>query len=169
MVLEDAGRVLGPPCAAAAAGLTRDGAGYAPPMANGQPGTLVRLSDTGETVADPQADVRGRTVVDRDGQEIGTIDDLLVDDQEHKVRFLRVGEGGFLGIGKTHVLIPIDAITGITKDEVRIDRNRQDMTQVPGYDPELVYEPDYYSGVYGWWGYPTFWGPGYVYPGYPYS
>ena len=52
-------------------------------------GRLIRLSDTDLTVADPSADVPGRQAVDRDGEEIGTVEDLLIGDEEHKVRLLR--------------------------------------------------------------------------------
>jgi sporulation protein YlmC with PRC-barrel domain len=58
---------------------------------------LVRLSDTELTVADPAADMRNRKVVDRDGEEIGEVDDLLIDAPEKRVRFLEVASGGFLG------------------------------------------------------------------------
>ncbi len=76
-------------------------------------GWLVRLSETNLTVADPAADVRGRRAVDNGGQEMGKVDDLLIDDQEKKVRFLRVGSGGFLGKGKEHVLVPVEAVTSV--------------------------------------------------------
>ena len=49
--------------------------------------TLMRLSDTELTVADPAEDIRGRTVVDRNGEEIGDVDDLLLDDHGKRVRF----------------------------------------------------------------------------------
>jgi sporulation protein YlmC with PRC-barrel domain len=75
-----------------------------------QGATLVNLGDTGLTVADPNADVRGRAVVDHNGEEIGKVDDLLIDDRERRVRFLRVGHGGFLGIGASHFLVPVDAV-----------------------------------------------------------
>ncbi|MDP5183385.1 PRC-barrel domain-containing protein [Blastococcus sp. BMG 814] len=130
-------------------------------------GRLVRLGDTAQTVADPAADVRGRAVVDSDGDDVGRVDDLLVDDQENEVRFLRIGEGGFLGIGAQHYLIPVDAVVAVEPDRIRISRNRDRMAEVPPYDPELEYQPDYYAGVYGWWGYAPFWGPGYRYPTYP--
>ena len=129
---------------------------------------LVRLSDTDLTVADPAEDVRGRTVVDRNGDEVGTVDDLLIDDRANKVRFLRVGAGGFLGIGEQHFLIPVDAVTRIDPDHVHIDRERTGLRGVPGYDPDLAYDYDYYGDVYGWWGYGPYWAPGYRYPAYPY-
>ena len=48
-------------------------------------GSLFRLSDTSLTVADPADDVRGRKVVDNNGDDIGKVEDLLIDDQENKV------------------------------------------------------------------------------------
>jgi sporulation protein YlmC with PRC-barrel domain len=131
-------------------------------------GRLLRLSETDQTIADPDADVRGRTAVDRDGEEIGRIDDLLIDDGQKKVRFLRIGSGGFLGIGKEHVLVPVDAVSSVQADVVRIDEERARLTDAPGYDPEVTYDAAYYGDVYGWWGYGPFWGTGYVYPRYPY-
>ncbi|GID27420.1 PRC-barrel domain-containing protein [Paractinoplanes brasiliensis] len=62
-------------------------------------GTLQPLSETGQTVADPGQDVRGRTVVDSDGTRVGTVADLLVDTDEKKARFLSVEHGGILGFG----------------------------------------------------------------------
>jgi len=57
---------------------------------------LVRLSDTELTIANPAEDIRGRAVVDRDGEDIGEVEDLLIDAQEKRVRMLEVASGGFL-------------------------------------------------------------------------
>ncbi len=121
-------------------------------MASEQAGALYQLSDTDLTIADPDADIRGRAVVDRHGEEVGRVDDLLIDERESKVRFLRVGEGGLLGIGKIHYLVPVDAVVSVDADRVHIDLERGGMGDVPPYDPELAAQPDYYNGVYGWWG-----------------
>lgn len=136
-------------------------------MAQNTGANLVKLNDTGLTVEDRQADVRGRKVLDATGEEVGKVDDLLVDEENVKVRLLRVKHGGFLGIGAEHFLVPVDAVTTVTDDAVHVDRERARMTDVPGYDPEVVQAPTYYGDVYGWWGYPGFWGPGYIYPPYP--
>ncbi|SOC50088.1 PRC-barrel domain-containing protein [Blastococcus aggregatus] len=123
-------------------------------------GTLHELGDTDQTVADPDDDVRGRVVVDRDDQEVGRVDGLLIDDGR-RVRFLRVAEGGLLGFLATHYLVPVEAVVAVDPDCVRIDTQRSGMTDVPGYDPELATLPTYYGTVYGWWGVPPYWG---VYP-----
>ncbi len=131
-------------------------------------GTLVKLGDTDLTVADPAEDVRGRTVVDRHGEEVGTVDDLLIDDREHKVRFLRVAAGGFLGLGQEKFLIPVDALTRIGGDAVHIDQTREHVAGGPRYDPDLAEDLGYWADAYGYYGYGPYWGPGYVYPPYPY-
>lgn len=129
---------------------------------------LIRLRDTTRTIADPAADVRGRAVVDSNGGDVGTVDDLLIDDQEAEVRFLRVGAGGFLGIGKQHFLVPVDAVAAVEPDRVHISRDRARLSDVPTYDPDLAYDdPAYYAGLYGWWGFAPYWGPGYAYPPFP--
>lgn len=126
--------------------------------------TLSELSDSGQTVAHADEDVRGRKVKDKDGKDIGKVDDLLIDDQEHKVRFLRVDHSGFLGLGETKSFIPIEAITRITKDEVHINHSAGHVANAPRYDPDLIDDQNYYDDIYGYYGYRPFLGLGSPYP-----
>jgi sporulation protein YlmC with PRC-barrel domain len=131
------------------------------------PGRLLSIVDTGRTVADPAEDVRGKAAYDSAGEEIGKVDDLFVDDEETRVRFLQISTGGFLGIGKDRFLVPVDAVSSVTEDRVTVDRDRARLTDVPGYDPELAEVPAYYANLYGWWGYGPYWATGYVPPTLP--
>lgn len=117
--------------------------------------TLKKLRDMGETVASDDVDIRGRMVKDKDGQDLGTIDGLLVDADAGKVRFMEVASGGFLGLGQTKSLIPIEAITRITDHEVHIGHTREHVAGAPPYDPELAAErdADYFFGLYPYYGY----------------
>jgi hypothetical protein len=125
--------------------------------------TLMRLGDTDQTLAQPDLDIRGRTVRDREGGEIGTVDDLL-DPEEKKVRMLRVAHGGVLGIGATPSFVPVEAVTRVTADEVWVDRSGTEVTQSPRYDPELVDEEPYFTDVYGYYGYLPYWTSRHVAP-----
>ncbi len=118
---------------------------------------LSKLSDSGQTVANPADDIRGRKVKDKDGKDLGRVDDLLIDDQERKIRFLRVEHGGLLGVGETKSFIPIDAITRITEDEVHINHSRDHVAKAPRYDPDLVDSRTYYANIYGYYGYVPYW------------
>ncbi len=133
-------------------------------MASNEQPTLYTLGDRGQTIDGSANDVRGRTVKDKDGEGIGKVADLLVDDREDKVRFLLVEHGGFLGFGETKSLIPVDAVTKVTEDEVFIDQSRDRVASAPGYSPDLVDDRPYHSSVYSHFGYIPYWGPGYMYP-----
>lgn len=137
-------------------------------MSDGTTATLTKLSDSDLTLSDPTEDVRGRTVRDRDGDDLGKVDDLLVDADEHRVRFLRVEHGGILGFGATPTFIPVDAVAAVNDDEVVVNESRDRVAQSPRYDPDLVDQQEYYGDLYGYYGYPPFWTAGYLHPGYPY-
>jgi sporulation protein YlmC with PRC-barrel domain len=137
-------------------------------MAIEEMASLEKLGDSNLTVADPNEDVRGRRVLDQNGDEVGEIEGLIIDSIEHKVRFLQVGSGGFLGLGEKMVLIPVDAITRIGTDRIFINQTREHVARAPRYDPDLAADRDYWGGVYGHYGYKPHWEQGYVYPLYPY-
>ena len=135
-------------------------------MATYNANELVRLSDTDEIVLDPLEDVRGRKVKDNLGQDLGKVKDLLVDQSDNRVRALIVDHGHFLE--KTTSVIPVDAIAKLTTDEVEIDQEKDKIGGAPAYDPDLVYDEDYYFALYDYYGYSPYWYDEYVYPAYPY-
>ncbi len=126
---------------------------------------LLSLEETNLKLSDAE-DVRGRRVLDREGKALGKVEDLVVDESERRVRFLRIESGGFLGMGGTEVLVPVEAIQSIAGDEVRIDQTRERVAGAPRYDPKLG-DDGYWTRSYGYYGYPPFWTAGYVYPPYP--
>lgn len=130
--------------------------------------SLEPLSQSNLTVRDLAEDIRERAVVDRDGEEVGTIQDLLIDTDERRVRFLKVGAGGFLGIGEKTYLVPVDAVTRIEHEGVHIDHDRNHVADGPPYQPDLALTPDYVGDIYGYYGYAPYWGAGYAYPPYPF-
>jgi len=129
---------------------------------------LARLSETDYTIENPEQDVRGRRVVDRHGDEAGTIDDLFFDVEEKRVRFLRVSSGGFLGFGESTILVPVDAVVRVDPEQVQIDETGQRIRGAPALEAEVVEDDERIEDVYRYWGYAPFWaGPGYIAPGYP--
>lgn len=136
-------------------------------MASDDNQKLVRLSDTEQTVANENEDIRGRSVKDRSGEDIGKVDDLLIDPSEYKVRFLVVASGGFLGIGEDKSFIPVDAVTRVDADEVHIDQAREHVAGAPAYEPDLINDRTYNESVFAYYGYSPYWTQGYAYPGYP--
>jgi sporulation protein YlmC with PRC-barrel domain len=57
---------------------------------------LERLTHSGLTLADPTTDLTGRDVLDREGETVGTVVDMLVDPQQGLPRFAIVETSGGL-------------------------------------------------------------------------
>lgn len=83
--------------------------------------TLVRLSDTSLTVQDPAEDVRSYKMVDKDGKEIGEVNELLIDERDKKVRFLEAESGG----DAWHRIDPIPASSRYGYQDRGRDRPRE--------------------------------------------
>lgn len=127
-------------------------------------GILMRLSDSGQMLADLDQDIRGHRVVDRDGDEIGKVDDLLIDSEQRRVRMLRVRHGGLLGIGATPLFLPVETVEHVADDLVMIGRSRIQVAGAPGYDPELVDRDERMGALYDYYGYAPYGAPGYLPP-----
>ena len=120
--------------------------------------SLVQLSDSDQIITDPADDIRGRTVLDRDGTDLGKVDDLLIDPEQGKVRFLRIEHGGILGLGATPSFVPVDAVTRVTEDTVYVGESRERVAGAPRYDPDMFDGSDYYDTLSGYYGHSPYWG-----------
>jgi sporulation protein YlmC with PRC-barrel domain len=129
-------------------------------MASDPAPRIVKLSHSGFLIEYAEEDVRGRTVLTVNGDRIGNVDDLLIDRDEQKVRFLEVGTGGFLGIGERKSLIPIEAVSQIDEYHVYVDHSREHVAAAPIYNPHVVQTEPYLNDVYEHYGYPPPWVPG---------
>lgn len=115
---------------------------------------LVKLSDSALELRNPNQDLSGRKVFDNNGEEIGTVEDLLADVMERRVQFLDVGAGGLLGLGEKHFLIPIEAVLEVKENRVIIDQSREKVVDSPPFDPKVVPEPEAQREANDYYGYP---------------
>jgi sporulation protein YlmC with PRC-barrel domain len=109
------------------------------PMANNDMDRVVPLGQLDDyKVAEGDPDVRGWEVLASDGRKIGEVDELLVDTNAMKVRYLDVDvEDGVIGDGMDrHVLIPIGyARLEQERDRVMVDGlASSDLHSLPAYD-----------------------------------
>jgi sporulation protein YlmC with PRC-barrel domain len=94
-----------------------------------QPGMLAHLGDLNDyMIGEAEPDVRGWDVMLGDGRRIGKVDDLIVDTDTLKVKYLEVKvDDGVLGNDKdTYVLVPIGAAK--VDDDIRV----VEVDRVPG-------------------------------------
>ncbi len=99
---------------------------------------LVKLSDSGFRLEDAALDVRGLGVFTRNGEQMGSVEDLYVDTLDREVRFLDVGAGGFLGLGEKHFLIPVEAVVNVHEDGVTVDQNREKISESLSLNTKVV-------------------------------
>lgn len=114
---------------------------------------LVRLSDSEFVLEDETQDIRGLDVHDTNGEEIGSVEGLYVDEEERSVRFLDVSAGGFLRLGDKNFLLPAEAIREINEDGVVVDQSRQKVVDSPPFDASVMPEPPYQRDIYNYYGY----------------
>lgn len=116
------------------------------------------LSSSGLELADPSNDLTGRTVIDRDGEQVGTVSDMLIEPPRRMARMVVLEvAGGLLGLGKKHYLIPLEAVTA-TDGEVRVDRIKDDILAGGEYTaPEGEEEELHYAAVYAEYGIQPYW------------
>ncbi len=123
------------------------------PMAKDVPNEVAKLSGEAVTLKDTSQDLRGRDVYDRDGNLMGSVEDLYVDAEEYYVRFLDVASGGLLGIGEKHFLIPVEAVTDASEGRVTIDENQERVEGAPDVPLNPVIEPQNVRELYDYYGY----------------
>jgi sporulation protein YlmC with PRC-barrel domain len=107
-------------------------------------------------------DVRGYEVRDIDDRALGRVDDLIIDTDAGRVRFLKVGGGGILGLGRVHRLVPVDLIRGIAGEFVFLNATKDLIDFAPKW--RSIDDVAYVKDSLRYFGTQPFWTEGYVAP-----
>ena len=107
-------------------------------------------------------DVRGHDVRDVDNRSLGRVDDLVIDRDTGRVRFLKLGDGGILGIGRVHRLVPVDIVKGVAGNFVFLDATKDLVDLAPRWQP--LDEPSAVTDTLRYFGCQPFWTEGYEAP-----
>jgi hypothetical protein len=100
-----------------------------------------------------QDDVRGREVRDLEGREIGTVEDSYVDRDGAASRFLVVDAGDTPGLGGRHFLVPTEAVTGMDRDQVTLNQDRDKVADSSGFEEAVEPDRSYQVVIYRYYGY----------------
>lgn len=106
----------------------------------------------------------GAPVVDRHGDETGTIEDLLAEvgsggldgPDTVRIRYVIIGFGGLLGVGKSFVAIPAEHVA-LDRDPIALDADRQTVHGAPQYDQNKPFSRHEEELVRGHFGCPRYW------------
>jgi sporulation protein YlmC with PRC-barrel domain len=78
----------------------------------------------------------GANVKNSQGENLGKIDELVIDPHDARIKAAVVSVGGVLGIGAKSVAIPWDKITmgsGTDRDTVVVAMGKEELEQAPGW------------------------------------
>ena len=103
----------------------------------------------------------GDRVVNIAGQDIGRIEELMIDVTTGRVAYAVLSFGGFLGIGNKLFALPWSAVTvDEGKKRFVVNVTRESLEKMPGFDkdrwPDLN-DLEYATGVYHHWGATPHW------------
>jgi sporulation protein YlmC with PRC-barrel domain len=97
---------------------------------------------------DTALDWRGRTVVDRDGEKIGKLDDLYLDDETSRPEWAGIATGVF---GRRQTLVPLSEAR-LVDDDVQVPFDQDQVKNAPNVDPDEVLSQEEESRLYQHYG-----------------
>ena len=105
--------------------------------------------------------LKGTSVVNREGGDMGRIEEVMIDVVHGHVAFVVVSFGGTFGLGEKLFAIPWQAFNVDTLHKRLILNAKHDVLEkAPGFDkdhwPNMA-DPAWESDLYGYYGYTPYW------------
>jgi sporulation protein YlmC with PRC-barrel domain len=96
----------------------------------------------------------GDTVKNRREEDIGNLEEIMIDLETGQVSYVVLAAGGFLGLGEKFFAIPWEMVSVDTDDEkVVIDLDKETLENAPGFDKDNwpdASDREWLSEVYGY-------------------
>ena len=103
-------------------------------------------------------DVEGTDVYDRNGNNIGEIDHLMIDKVSGKVIYAVLSFGGCLGLGDCHYPLPWAKLNyDKSLDGYRTDVSEAQLRDAPDYDDDSWQNRDWENRVHSYYDVPPYW------------
>jgi sporulation protein YlmC with PRC-barrel domain len=80
--------------------------------------------------------LKGADVKSKDGEDLGKLEDLIVDPQTGQIKFAIVGKGGVLGLGEKAHPVPWQNVTVNSEKQVTLNIDKQKMQTAPTVNSE---------------------------------
>ncbi|MFP3883552.1 MAG: PRC-barrel domain-containing protein [Actinomycetota bacterium] len=103
----------------------------------------------------------GDEVHNLNGEELGHIEELVLDLNNGRVNYAVLSSGGFLGVGDKLFAIPWDLLTVDTDEEaVVLDLSKETLENAPGFDKDNwpnIHDRSWVGDVYRYYGREPYW------------
>jgi hypothetical protein len=103
----------------------------------------------------------GDRVKNSAGDDLGKVEEIMIDLRDGRVSYVVLSFGGFMGLGDKYFAIPW-AMLEVDLEEkcFRLDLDKQILEEAPGFDkdnwPEVT--PDWLFDLYDYYDLPPYWG-----------
>ena len=100
--------------------------------------------------------VKSDKIIDRHGDDLGKIEDLMIDTSDGHIEYAVLSFGGFLGMGDKLFAIPWSALQLDTENECfTLDVDKDRLKDAPGFDkdnwPNMA-DPQFQSDLHTYYG-----------------
>ena len=109
---------------------------------------IVRLDDFEGELDEGWQNARGSKVLDKNGEEVGTVEELYVWEGPSTVHLIEV-DGD-----ERKFLIPSHAVTNVDDDGVKLELGKGKLMESPEFDSEEVPDPETRRAAFAYYGYP---------------
>ena len=110
------------------------------------------------------SDLKGNRVVNKNAEDLGTLEDYMIDLQNGRITYAVLSFGGWFGMGNKLFPIPWSALTmQLYDNNMRIILNvdKEVLQKAQGFDKsQLPLSYDELSNVYTYYGYKPYWQTG---------
>jgi sporulation protein YlmC with PRC-barrel domain len=103
----------------------------------------------------------GDNVRNNHGEDLGKLEEIMIDLDEGRVAYAVLTFGGFLGVGDKLFAIPWEALTVDTQnEEIVLDIQKEVLEKAPGFDKDnwpKTTDREWLVEVYSYYGYDPYW------------
>jgi len=105
--------------------------------------------------------ITGDKATNSAGENLGHIEELVIDLGSGRVLYAVLASGGFLGLGDKYFAIPWDLLTVDTDShEVVVDVSKETLQNAPGFDKDNwpdIHDRAWLGDVYRYYGHEPYW------------
>lgn len=103
----------------------------------------------------------GDGIVNPQGEDLGKVEEIMLDINSGRVVYVVLSFGGFLGLGDKLFAIPWEAMTLDTNRHVFVlNVDKEMLKQAPGFDKDnwpATGDTEWLTGIYDYYGYEPYW------------
>lgn len=90
----------------------------------------------------------GVNVSSKDGENLGQVQDLVINPRTGKIRFALVGQGLMAGLSQTLIPVPWQAVKVQSEHQFALNVDKSKMKNVPNWTQSEMEQPDYIVRIY---------------------